>query len=99
MPDGDRLLHPVEDYLLVCPGLANARDPAPGNDSARPLPPMTTARPAALRLAGRRLALRTAGLPHQLVTRAGRDPADALPELNRLTDARRADPRDTLGAR
>ncbi|GHE86358.1 hypothetical protein GCM10018789_13590 [Streptomyces werraensis] len=52
-----------------------------------------------LRLAGRRLALRTAGLLHQLVTRAGHDPADALPELNRLIDARCADLRDTLDAR
>ncbi len=99
MPDADRLLAPVEDYLLVCPGLADAWDPDCGNDPARPLPPMTTARLAALRLAGRRLALRTAGLLHQLVTRAGRDPADALPELNRLTDARCADLRNALGAR
>ncbi len=99
MPDADRLLAPVEDHLLVCPGLADAWDPDCGNDPARLLPRMTTARPAALRLAGRRLALRTAGLLHQLVTRAGRDPADALPELNRLTDARCADLRNALGAR
>ncbi len=51
VPDADRLLAPVDDYLLVCPGLADAWDPDCGNDSAHPLPPMTTARLAALRLA------------------------------------------------
>lgn len=99
VPEAARLLAPVDDYLLVGPGLADAWDPDCGNDSARPLPPMTTARLTALRLAGRRLALRTAGLLHQLVTRAGRDPAGALPELDRLIDARCADCRDGLGAR
>ncbi|MFI8201529.1 M14 family zinc carboxypeptidase [Streptomyces sp. NPDC085937] len=99
MPEAARLLAPVDDYLLVCPGLADAWDPDCGNDSAHPLPPMTTARLAALRLAGRRLALRTAGLLHQLVTRAGRDPVGALPRLDRLIDARCADLRDALGAR
>ncbi|MDT0401829.1 M14 family zinc carboxypeptidase [Streptomyces edwardsiae] len=99
VPDAERLLAPVDDYLLVCPGLANAWDPDWGNDSAHPLPSMTTAGLAALRLAGRRLALRTAGLLHQLVTRAGRDPGGALPELDRLIDARCADCRDGFGAR
>ncbi|OSP41418.1 dehydrogenase, partial [Streptomyces sp. 13-12-16] len=46
-----------------------------------------------------RLAVRTAGLLHQLVTRAGRDPAGALPELDRLIDARCADFRERSGAR
>ncbi|MGW4025176.1 M14 family zinc carboxypeptidase [Streptomyces sp. NPDC005009] len=99
VPDAARLLAPVDDYLLVCPGLADAWDPDCGNDSAHPLPPMTTARLAALRLSGRRLAVRTAGLLHQLVTRAGRDPAGALPELDRLIDARCADFREVSGAR
>lgn len=99
VPDAARLLAPVDDYLLVCPGLADAWDPDCRNDSAHPLPPMDTAGLTALRLAGRRLALRTAGLLHQLVTRAGRDPAGALPELDRLIDARCADYRDALGAR
>ncbi|MET7291141.1 M14 family zinc carboxypeptidase [Streptomyces griseoloalbus] len=99
VPDAARLLAPVGDYLLVCPGLADAWDPDSSNDSSRPLPPMTTARLTALRLAGRRLALRTAGLLHQLVTRAGHDPAGALPELDRLIDARCADYRDVSRAR
>ncbi|MEV5934167.1 M14 family zinc carboxypeptidase [Streptomyces sp. NPDC052079] len=99
VPDAARLLAPVDDYLLVCPGLADAWDPDCRNDSAHPMPPMATAGLTALRLAGRRLALRTAGLLHQLVTRAGRDPAGALPELDRLIDARCADYRDVLGAR
>ncbi|WP_030861349.1 M14 family zinc carboxypeptidase [Streptomyces sp. NRRL S-37] len=99
VPDAARLLGPVDDCLLVCPGLADAWDPDCGNDSARPLPPMTTAHLAALRLSGRRLAVRTAGLLHQLVTRAGRDPAGALPELDRLIDARCADFREVSGAR
>ncbi|MFI2506432.1 M14 family zinc carboxypeptidase [Streptomyces sp. NPDC018972] len=99
VPDAARLLAPVDDYLLVCPGLADAWDPDCGNDSAHPLPPMTTAGLAALRLSGRRLALRTAGLLHQLVTRSGHDPAGALPELDRLIDARCADCRDVFGAR
>ncbi|MEU5511283.1 M14 family zinc carboxypeptidase [Streptomyces fungicidicus] len=99
VPDAARLLAPVDDYLLVCPGLADAWDPDCGNDSSHPLPPMTTARLTAVRLAGLRLVLRTAGLLHQLVTRAGRDPAGALPELERLIDARCADCRDGFGAR
>ncbi|CAM5564088.1 hypothetical protein SALBM217S_04949 [Streptomyces griseoloalbus] len=27
VPDADRLLAPVDDYLLICPGLADAWDP------------------------------------------------------------------------
>jgi hypothetical protein len=97
-PDAARLLAPVEDYLLVCPGLADAWDPDV-TDSGRPLPPLSTGHLAALRIAGRRLALRTAGLLHQLVTRAGTDPAGALPELDRLIDLWCADYRDGCGAR
>ncbi|WP_217236702.1 M14 family zinc carboxypeptidase [Streptomyces sp. AC555_RSS877] len=97
-PDAAHLLAPVEDYLLVCPGLADAWDPdvAVGE---RPLPPLSTAHLTALRIAGRRLALRTAGLLHQLVRRSGIDPAGALPELDRLVDEWCADYRDDCGAR
>ncbi|POX51875.1 dehydrogenase [Streptomyces sp. Ru71] len=97
-PDAARLLAPVDDYLLVCPGLADAWDP----DTAVPghsLPPLSNAHLAALRIAGRRLVLRTAGLLHRLVTRSGRDPAGALPELDRLIDTGCADYRDGCGAR
>jgi hypothetical protein len=97
-PDAARLLAPVEDYLLVCPGLADAWDPDV-TDGGRPLPPLSTGHLAALRIAGRRLALRTAGLLHQLVIRAGTDPAGALPELDRLIDLWCADYRDGCGAR
>ncbi|MEU0207069.1 M14 family zinc carboxypeptidase [Streptomyces canus] len=97
-PDGARLLAPVEDYLLVCPGLADAWDPDV-IDGGRPLPPLSTGHLAALRIAGRRLALRTAGLLYQLVTRAGADPSCALPELDRLIDIWCADYRDGFGAR
>ncbi|GAA3160555.1 M14 family zinc carboxypeptidase [Streptomyces virens] len=98
VPDAARLLAPVDDYLLVCPGLADAWDPdtAP---SADPLPLLTTAGLTALRPAGRRVVLRTAGLLHQLVSRAGHDPAGALPQLDRLIDARCADYRDGCRAR
>ncbi|MFE7169148.1 M14 family zinc carboxypeptidase [Streptomyces sp. NPDC057616] len=97
-PDAAALLAPVDDYLLVCPGLADAWDPdvAAG---ARPLPPLSSGHLAALRIAGRRLALRTAGLLHQLVTAAGRDPAGVLPDLDRLVEEWCADYRDALGAR
>ncbi|NUS11601.1 MAG: dehydrogenase, partial [Streptomyces sp.] len=98
MPDAARLLAPVDDYLLVCPGLADAWDPDVA-DGARPLPALSTAHLAALRIAGRRLALRTAGLLHQLVTRAGRDPAGVLPDLDRLIDDWCGDYRDGMGAR
>ncbi|WP_329440345.1 M14 family zinc carboxypeptidase [Streptomyces canus] len=97
-PDAARLLAPVEDYLLVGPGLADAWDPDV-IDGGRPLPPLSTGHLAALRIAGRRLALRTAGLLHQLVARAGVDPAGALPELDRLIDIWCADYRDGFGAR
>ncbi|MCX4855957.1 M14 family zinc carboxypeptidase [Streptomyces canus] len=97
-PDAARLLAPVEDYLLVGPGLADAWDPDV-TDGGRPLPPLSTGHLVALRIAGRRLALRTAGLLHQLVTRAGADPAGALPELDRLIDIWCADYRDGCGAR
>ncbi|MFI1536366.1 M14 family zinc carboxypeptidase [Streptomyces anandii] len=97
--DADRLLAPVDDYLLVCPGLADAWDPDSGDGTGRPLPPLTTAHLTALRIAGRRLALRTAGLLHRLVRAAGHDPAGVLPELDRLIEERCADCRDGLGAR
>ncbi len=98
--DTARLLAPVDDYLLVCPGLADTWDPdVPVTGGARPLPPLSTAHLAALRIAGRRLALRTAGLLHQLVTGAGHDPAGVLPELDRLLDEWCEDYRDGCGAR
>ncbi|MGI5429404.1 M14 family zinc carboxypeptidase [Streptomyces sp. CA-179760] len=99
VPGAERLLAPVDDYLLVCPGLADAWDPETGGGAAHPLPPLTTAHLAALRISGRRLVLRTAGLLHQLVRAAGRDPAGALPELDRLIDEWCADYRDGRGAR
>ncbi|MFI9545587.1 M14 family zinc carboxypeptidase [Streptomyces sp. NPDC052016] len=97
-PDAAHLLAPVDDYLLVCPGLADAWDPDAG-DPAHPLPPLSTAHLAALRIAGRRIAVRTAGLLHQLVSGAGRDPAGALPELDGLIDTWCADYEDGCGAR
>ncbi|MEU5362163.1 M14 family zinc carboxypeptidase [Streptomyces sp. NPDC005925] len=97
LPDAAPLLAPVDDYLLVCPGLADTWDPdTPGGHT---LPPLGVAHLAALRIAGRRLALRTAGLLHQLVTAAGRDPAGVLPELDRLIDVWCADYRDGHGTR
>ncbi|MGA5897252.1 M14 family zinc carboxypeptidase [Streptomyces venetus] len=99
VPDAARLLAPVDDYLLVCPGLADAWDPDTGVGTAHPLPPLSTAHLVALRISGRRLALRTAGLLHQLVRAAGHDPAGALPELDRLIDEWCADYRDGCGAR
>ncbi|MEU2280817.1 M14 family zinc carboxypeptidase [Streptomyces sp. NPDC013178] len=96
-PDTARLLAPVDDYVLVCPGLADAWDPDTA-DPAHPLPPLSTAHLAALRIAGRRLAVRTAGLLHQLVTGAGPEPAGALAELDGLIDAWCADYEDR-GAR
>ncbi|MFF3613262.1 M14 family zinc carboxypeptidase [Streptomyces sp. NPDC002580] len=98
-PDVARLLAPVDDYLLVGPGLADSWDPGLRDAQARVLPPLDTARLTALRLAGRRVALRTAGLLHQAVTTSGRDPYDALPELDRLIDVWCADYRDGCGAR
>ncbi|MFL4951281.1 M14 family zinc carboxypeptidase [Streptomyces sp. MMS24-I31] len=99
VPDAARLLAPVDDYLLVCPGLADAWDPDTDDGTARPLPPLTSAHLAALRIAGRRLALRTAGLLHRLVRTAGQDAAGALPELEWLIEQWCADYRDGLGAR
>ncbi|MGW7261492.1 M14 family zinc carboxypeptidase [Streptomyces sp. NPDC054834] len=98
-PDAARLLAPVDDYLLVCPGLADAWDPDTGGAGAGRLPPLGTAHLAALRIAGRRLALRTAGLLHRVVRGTGHDPAGALPDLDRLLDAWCADFRDCYGAR
>ncbi|MEU6099212.1 M14 family zinc carboxypeptidase [Streptomyces flaveolus] len=97
-PDAARLLAPVDDYLLVCPRLADAWDPDADDGTGRSLPPMSTAHLVALRIAGRRLALRTAGLLHQLVTRGGNDPAGVLPELDRLVDEWCADYRDGCAA-
>lgn len=98
VPEAAHLLAPVDDYLLVCPRLADAWDPDTDDGSGRSLPPMNTAHLVALRLAGRRLALRTAGLLHQLVTRTGGDPAGVLPELDRLVDEGCADYRDGCAA-
>ena len=105
-PDTDRLLAPVDDYLLVCPGLADAWDPGTGPDAgagtesgARPLPPLTTARLVALRISARRTALRTAGLLHQLVTAAGHDATHAAADLDRLIDTWCADYHDGHQAR
>ncbi|MFE0809093.1 M14 family zinc carboxypeptidase [Streptomyces sp. NPDC058848] len=98
-PDAARLLAPVDDYLLVCPRLADAWDPDTEDGTGRSLPPMNNAHLVALRLAGRRLSLRTAGLLHQLVTRTGGDPAGVLPEVNRLVDEGCADYRDGCAAR
>lgn len=98
-PDTVRLLAPVDDYLLVCPRLADTWDPDTDDGTGRPLPPLNTAHLTALRIAARRLALRTAGLLHQLVRGAGHDPAGALPELDRLLDAWCADYRDGCAAR
>ncbi|MFF7448039.1 MULTISPECIES: M14 family zinc carboxypeptidase [unclassified Streptomyces] len=97
-PDAERLLAPVDDYLLVCPGIADSWDPDVA-DGTRPMPPLSDGHLTALRLSGRRLVLRTAGLLHQLVTGAGADPAGALPELDRLIDEWCAGYRDDCGAR
>ncbi|WP_345624858.1 M14 family zinc carboxypeptidase [Streptomyces ziwulingensis] len=97
--DTARMLAPVDDYLLVCPRLADTWDPGTDDGSGRKLPPLSTAHLAALRIAGRRLALRTAGLLHQVVSVSGRDPADVLPELEGLVDRWCADYREGCGAR
>ncbi|MFG3549464.1 M14 family zinc carboxypeptidase [Streptomyces sp. NPDC047725] len=97
--DAARMLAPVDDYLLVCPKLADAWDPDTDDGTGRSLPPMSTAHLVALKIAGRRLALRTAGLLHQLVTHSGNDPAGVLPELDHLVDEWCADYRDGCGAR
>ncbi|RSS12203.1 M14 family zinc carboxypeptidase [Streptomyces sp. WAC08401] len=98
-PDAAHLLAPVDDYLLVCPRLADAWDPDTDDGTGRSLPPMSNAHLVALRLAGRRLSLRTAGLLHQLATRTGGDPAGVLPEVERLVDEGCADYRDGCAAR
>jgi hypothetical protein len=99
VPDAARLLAPVDDYLLVGPGLADSWDPDTYGPGERPLPPLDTARLTALGISGRRVALRTAGLLHQLARAAGRAAADALPELDGLIDTWCADYRDGYGAR
>ncbi|WP_369232605.1 M14 family zinc carboxypeptidase [Streptomyces sp. R21] len=98
-PDTACLLAPVDDYLLVGPGLADSWDPDTHDGGVRSLTPLNTARLTSLTLAGRRVALRTAGLLRQLVTGSGHDPCEVLPELDRLIDAWCADYRDGHGAR
>ncbi|MEU6281891.1 M14 family zinc carboxypeptidase [Streptomyces sp. NPDC047028] len=98
-PDAARMLAPVDDYLLVCPGLADDWDPDTDTGTGHPLPPLSRAHLAALRIAGRRLALRTAGLLHRLVRGTGQDPAGVLPDLDRLIDLWCAEFRDDCGAR
>ncbi|GAB7105177.1 M14 family zinc carboxypeptidase [Streptomyces phaeofaciens JCM 4814] len=68
-PDAARLLAPVDDYLLVCPGLADAWDPDTA-DPGRPLPPLTAGHLTALGIAGRRIAVRTAGYQARVVLAA-----------------------------
>lgn len=97
-PDAARLLAPVDDYLLVGPGLADSWDPDVHDGTARPLPPLDIARLTTLGISGLRVVLRTAGLLHQLITRTGHDAAGALPELNRLIDTWCAHYRDGYGA-
>ncbi|ELP63703.1 zinc carboxypeptidase [Streptomyces turgidiscabies Car8] len=99
VPDADRLLAPVDDYLLVCPGLADAWDPDTDDGTADRLPPLSNAHLATLRIAGRRLSLRTAGLLHQLARGAGPVAADVLCALDRVIDEWCADYRDGCGAR
>ncbi|MFF3904695.1 M14 family zinc carboxypeptidase [Streptomyces sp. NPDC001848] len=99
VPDAARLLAPVDDYLLVGPGLADSWDPDRYGAGQRPLPPLDTARLTALGISGRRVALRTAGLLHQLARAGGRAAAEVLPELDRLIDAWCADYHDGYGAR
>lgn len=98
-PETARLLAPVDDYLLVCPGVADSWDPDAAGPGSRPLPPLTTARLTSLRISGRRLALRTAGLLHQAITAAGSDPAGALGDLERVIDRWCADFTQGCGAR
>ncbi|MFF4956234.1 M14 family zinc carboxypeptidase [Streptomyces sp. NPDC001222] len=99
VPDADRLLAPVDDYLLVGPGLADSWDPDVHAVGRRTLPALDTARLTALGISGRRVALRTAGLLHQLARAAGREAAGVLPELDGLIDDWCADYRDGYGAR
>jgi hypothetical protein len=99
VPDADRLLAPVDDYLLVSPGLADSWDPDVHDPAARPLPVCDTAHLTALGISGRRVALRTAGLLHRLATAAGDGAGDLLPRLDALIDGWCADYRDRYGAR
>lgn len=99
VPDADRLLAPVDDYLLVGPGLADSWDPDTHPAGGRRLPPLDSARLTALGISGRRVALRTAGLLHQLARAAGREAADVLPELDALIDMWCADYSEGYGAR
>lgn len=98
-PETVRLLAPVDDYLLICPGLADAWDPDTDDGTARRLPQLNTGHLVALALSGRRLALRTAGLLHRLVLASGRDPAGVLPDLDRLIDIWCTEYRDGFQAR
>ncbi|KPH99274.1 peptidase M14 carboxypeptidase A [Actinobacteria bacterium OK074] len=93
------LLAPVDDHLLVGPGLADSWDPDAYVPGGRPLPPLTNARLTALGISGRRVALRTAGLLRRLAMAAGPRAAGVLPELDRRIDAWCADYRDGYGAR
>lgn len=97
-PDAGRLLAPVDDYLLICPGIADSWDPDVVS-AGHPLPPLSAAHLTALRISGRRLVLRTAGLMRQLVVACGADPAGVLPELDRLIDAWCAEFHTRCGAR
>ncbi|MFD1658830.1 M14 family zinc carboxypeptidase [Streptomyces caeni] len=99
VPDADRLLAPVDDYLLVGPGLADSWDPDTHAAGQRTLPPLDSARLTALGISGRRVALRTAGLLHQLATAAGRETGRVVRELDGLIDGWCADYRDGYGAR
>ncbi|MCW7942527.1 dehydrogenase [Streptomyces hygroscopicus] len=99
VPDAARMLAPVDDYLLVCPGLADSWDPDTYEAGERPLPPLDRARLTALGISGRRVALRTAGLLHQLARAAGSAASGVLPELDALIDAWCADYHDGHGAR
>ncbi|MER6121363.1 M14 family zinc carboxypeptidase [Streptomyces sp. NPDC001795] len=99
VPDAARLLAPIDDYLLVGPGLADSWDPDTYDTGGRPLPPLDSARLTALGISARRVALRTAGLLHQLAGAAGREAAGVLPQLDGLIDAWCADYRDGYGAR
>ncbi|MGV9246407.1 M14 family zinc carboxypeptidase [Streptomyces sp. NPDC003710] len=99
VPDADRLLAPVDDYLLVGPGLADSWDPDVYGAGQRPLPSLDTARLTALGISGRRVALRTAGLLHQLARAAGPAAAGVLSELDGLIDDWCADYVDGYRAR
>ncbi|MCP3819489.1 dehydrogenase [Streptomyces sp. A3M-1-3] len=67
------VLAPIDEYLAVCPSLADEWAPAAALGETGGLPPLNRARIMALRIAARRLIVRTAGLLHQLVA-AGSEP-------------------------